>query len=374
MHFESKYLKYKTKYLNLIKSVVLQKGGMNSLPPEMILKIIEYMTDEDKIQLMLSTNFGSYKPELKDKYSIIEMFDMENRPWRLINKFKVRHIIINNLDELNILNAELTEEQIRYIHTIKFSMDFNEDLGNSLDKLINLKEIVFYYSVYDLPFNNLFNKLKKLKHLYLPSSFNQPLEKSLDELINLETLEFGYSFNQQLDNSLDRLINLKSLTFGDNFMTPLEHSLDKLVKLELLNLGESYSQEIGNSLDKLTNLKKLILPSFMFSSLNNSLDNLINLEIIQFGYFFDEDLGKSLHKLKNLKELYIGASYNKELGDSLDGLNELTIINLGSTFSHTLEPLTRLPKLKEIKLPDEYSLEIPEILKNPSYKITRQNE
>jgi hypothetical protein len=374
MHFKLKYFKYKTKYLNLIKSVVLQIGG--TLPPEMILKIIEYMTDEQKIELMLSTDFGTYKPELKEvdwnrvpKYSVPTILDITDKPWRLIDKFRIRQLVIHNLDELNRLNAEFTQDQIEYINSITFSDEFNEDLGNSLDKLINLGELVFKNDNYDFPFNNLFNNLKKLKKLYLPSMFDKPLGNSLDVLNNLETLEFGYLFNMPLGNSLDKLINLKSLKFGDNFSSPLEHSLDKLVKLEFLNLGESFSEELNNSLDKLTNLKKLVLSNSM-PSVNNSLDNLINLEIIIFGYYNNHPLEHSLRKLKNLKELYLGAWFNQELGDSLDGLNELTKINLGSTFSHTLEPLIRLQKLKEIKLPDEYSLEIPEILKD---KITRQN-
>jgi hypothetical protein len=374
MHFKLKYFKYKTKYLNLIKSAVLQKGG--TLPPEMILKIIEYMTDEQKIELMLSTDFGTYMPELKEvdwnrvpKYSVPIILDITDKPWRLIDKFRIRQLVIHNSDELNRLNAEFTKEQIGYINSITFSDEFNEDLGNSLDKLINLEELLFKNDSYDFPFNNLFNNLKKLKKLYLPSMFNQPLGNSLDALTNLETLEFGYEFNMPLGNSLDRLINLKSLKFGDNFSSPLEHSLDKLVKLEFLNLGENFSEELNNCLDKLTNLKKLVLSNSM-PSLNNSLDNLRNLEIIIFGYYNNHPLQHSLRKLKNLKEIYLGAWFNQELGDSLDGLNELTKINLGSTFSHTLEPLTRLPKLKGIKLPDEYSLEIPEILKD---KIIRQN-
>ena len=61
------------------------------------------------------------------------------------------------------------------------------------------------------------NNLQGLKTLAFGNMFNQELGNSLDSLVNLETLTFGNDFNQELGNSLDNLVNLKTLTFGKNF-------------------------------------------------------------------------------------------------------------------------------------------------------------
>ncbi len=219
MDYKLKYLKYRAKYLNLKKE---QSGGV--FPPELILKVTEFMTDEEKIIFMTNT-VGVYKeimlhdlPELKDKsYSITEITETALRPWRLIDRFKISNIDIRNLDELNILSAILSPEQCNAIKYLTFGFRFNQPLNNSLDKLTNLTYLTF------------------------GDNFNQPLNNSLDNLKNLQYLTFGRYFNQPLNNSLEQLINLKILTFGFSFNQPLDNSLANLKKLKIIILPRIYN-------------------------------------------------------------------------------------------------------------------------------------
>jgi hypothetical protein len=69
--------------------------------------------------------------------------------------------------------------------------------------------------------------------------FNHPLNDSLDNLINLKNLTFGTNFNQPLGDSLKNLVKLESITFGKKFKQSLD-SLKSLPNLKTIN-GNSYS-------------------------------------------------------------------------------------------------------------------------------------
>ena len=73
---------------------------------------------------------------------------------------------------------------------------------------------------------------------YTPNNFNYPLEDSLDNLINLKNLSFGTNFNQPLGDSLKNLVKLESITFGKNFNQSLD-SFKSLPNLKTVN-GKLY--------------------------------------------------------------------------------------------------------------------------------------
>ena len=71
------------------------------------------------------------------------------------------------------------------------------------------------------------------------SSFNQQLGNSLEKLTNLQQLTFGFNFNRPLKNSLEKLINLQQLTLGYCFNQILENTLEKLTSLTYLKLSKN---------------------------------------------------------------------------------------------------------------------------------------
>lgn len=301
MTFEQKYLKYKQKYLNLKKNqfgaadfytiTVFDDGNQMYQHLTNVWHIIPSKTnDSDKVKIINTDgntiinsisqwkikkiNADEYitklKTEKEEKERIEEAKQKALKEERItsalannrINIDYSREVYISNLRELlatHLYEAVDGTYWIRqyshdFIKKIKFDDKFNEPLGNSLDKLINLESLEFGEE-FNQPLGNSLNSLINLKSLeFNDTNFNQPLGDSLKNLKNLRSLIMFNSFNQPLGNSLDGLINLQILKFGLRFQQPLGQSLNNLKNLEYLEL-QGYRHPIGSSLQGLTNLK-----------------------------------------------------------------------------------------------------------------------
>ena len=115
----------------------------------------------------------------------------------------------------NSLNTLLNLEKLL------FGDEFNQPLGNSLNTLVNLKTLYFGRDFNQLLGNSLIN-LTQLETLDFydilgDPAFNRDLGDSLNSLVNLRELNLGNGFNQPLNNSLDTLRNLRELNLGAIF-------------------------------------------------------------------------------------------------------------------------------------------------------------
>ena len=249
------------------------------------------------------------------------------------------------------------------LQQLTFGEAFNQPLGNSLDKLTSLQQLtfgVYFGSNFNQPLGNSLDKLTSLQQLTFSKKFNQPLDNSLDNLTSLQQLTFSEEFNQPLGNSLDKLTNLQQLTFGSKFISSvfnqlLGNSLDKLTSLQQLTFGSNFNQPLGNSLDNLTNLQQLTFGYEFNQPLDNSLDNLTSLQQLTFGSVFNQPLGKSLDNLTSLQQLTFDNVFNQPLGNSLDNLTSLQQLTFGYVFNQPLgNSLDNLTNLQQLTIPRSY--------------------
>jgi hypothetical protein len=357
-----------------------------------------------KFQLHLKT--GNLMDEQDKPISIEEvsrvLADIHFSNW--FNEQLYKDLTINN--KKVIITSQwvpfFTEKYNDLITELTFGEDFNQPIGNSLDKLTSLQQLTFgeYFNqplgnsldnltslqqltfgrYFDQPLGNSLDKLTSLQQLTFGEYFNQPLDNSLDKLTNLRQLSFSKfdkplgnsldkltslqqltlsDFNQPLDNSLDNLTSLRQLTFGMYFGQPLGNSLDKLTSLQQLTFGEYFGQPLGNSLDKLTSLQQLTFGEYFNQPLGNSLDKLTSLQQLTFGYKFNQPHGNSLDKLTSLEQLTIGSyfcsEFDQPLGNSLDKLTSLQQLTFGEYFNQPLgNSLDKLTSLQQLTIPISY--------------------
>ena len=395
MDYRTKYLKYKNKYLNLNNNMT--GGGFNlinpftgkkiEMPAEIFHNILSFLPDEDKIK------WASYNPTadigiqfLNNLITFKEAMSNIKDEFKIIDKFKITKIEVDNLYELNEL---ITKQGPLYIRKLVFSDElFNEPLGTTLDRLTNLKELRFGFT-FNRPLGKSLEKLTNLKELSFGFRFNEPLETSLDTLTNLKALKFGYGFNRPLGKSLERLTNLeilifdsynwplitnengtlisslagltnlKGLDFGHMLQQPLIYDINRtlisslagLSNLQKIRFAPSFNQPLiinkyGTSvslLANLTKLKTLILPrdfnqplTYNVNGINiSAFEGLLNLEKLVLGLYFNHSLSTSLAGLTNLQELIIDKRFNQPLDASLVGLTELRKIQLGNNLYET---------------------------------------
>ena len=155
----------------------------------------------------------------------------------------------------------------------------------------------------------------------LGDDFNKSLDNSLDTLINLKNLTFGNKFNRPLEKSLDNLINLENLKLGGGIFYSINGSLNNLTNLEKLNLG-GFRGSLENFLDNLTRLKTLIF-EYNATILTTSFNKLVNLEKIYFPPYFENNILDYIGSLKNLKCIVINEKYEEYSDISLDSLDVL---------------------------------------------------
>ena len=199
-----------------------------------------------------------------------------------------------------------------------FKPHFNGLITDYLDIIIKYNKLIFsdYNELEDIvqiiTDNKNFNPYN-----HIGSGFNQLLTNSLDKLINLTQIIFGENFNQPLEKSLVQLTNLTHITFGYHFNQPLQESLYYLTKLEFLKLGHEFNQELYLP----PNIKILALDcnnQNLIDSLPNSIEQL-NLDI-NFNLPLD-NLPSSIKKISFDKD----SDYNISLTNLPKSLKQLEL-------------------------------------------------
>jgi len=320
----------------------------------------KYLVDSLKIIYSYnpeSTYFAFIADENKD-YLIIDYLDIDAFTEYIYTKTYINFIVTYNLYKLYLLNPNA-----KYVI---LGNTFNEPLGHSLSNLVNLKTLIlpekYDSALIDTSINiksieiNSFHQLEllpeHLEDLTFGNNINQELGNSLDNLINLKYLTFGNNFNKPLGDSLKSLINLKSLKFGNLFDQNLSDSLYTLTKLESITLGENlhvnYYESDNNPFYYLTNLQSLTIFSNFIYSLGNSLSTLTNLKYLNLGNIRGE-LGNSLDSLVNLE--YLKIFHLTKIGDSFKNLTNLKSLTIGKINTPVGDSLKYLIKLEHKSIP-----------------------
>jgi len=210
--------------------------------------------------LILSYNYnqkiGSSLNELKNLRKLfLSTYTLNDNP--LDNLTNLQELTFSNRINIKLGNSL---NKLQNLQILNLGSHYNTDLGTSLNALTNLQKLYFGHNY----------KLDKIKpHKY---SFNQPLGNSFDKLINLQELHLSYNFNQILGTSLDKLENLQELYFGNKFKTLYNQSLNTLTNLEILRFGNDFNPRFrNNELDNLTNIKKIIL-DYKYKNINFKLN------------------------------------------------------------------------------------------------------
>jgi hypothetical protein len=158
---------------------------------------------------------------LVDKFIIENFYDFV--PSAQFLQMPQIHEYIKYIQFDNEFNAPLGNSlnTLVNLETLLFGDEFNQPLGNSLNTLVNLKTLYFGRDFNQLLGNSLIN-LTQLETLDFydilgDPAFNRDLGDSLNSLVNLRELNLGNGFNQPLNNSLDTLRNLRELNLGAIF-------------------------------------------------------------------------------------------------------------------------------------------------------------
>jgi hypothetical protein len=169
-----------------------------------------------KYQMHIKT--GQLRDEKDKPVSIHEIVKSLNDDVDLAKYFEVLSLTFNSLPLEELYDFRYNEKEASLIIYIRgLYYDFIYSIVNPLNFSIMFTEYLTK------------KKLEGLKSLVFGNTFNQELGNSLDTLINLESLTFGTEFNQELGHSLDNLTSLKTLTFGSNFNKQIPESVKHLV-------------------------------------------------------------------------------------------------------------------------------------------------
>ena len=122
-----------------------------------------------------------------------------------------------------IKNDEFTDWVVIYLcfNDNKTVVNYDKDYKHYIDKIVN-------------------NYTDKIKSLNIDGIFNELLGNSLSKFINLENLYLGYCYNKPFKNYLSKLVNLKNIHLSDRFNRPLEDSLLELPKFEKIYMSHNY--------------------------------------------------------------------------------------------------------------------------------------
>jgi hypothetical protein len=168
-------------------------------------------------------NQDNYNWRLVDKFIIEKFYDFVPSPQFL--QMPQIHPYIKYIQFDNEFNEPLGNSlnTLVNLETLSFGDEFNQPLGDSLDNLRNLKTLYFGRD-FNQPLGNSLIHLTQLETLgfyhdvfHEPATFNRDLGDSLNNLVNLKELNLGNGFNQPLNNSLNTLRNLRELNLGAIF-------------------------------------------------------------------------------------------------------------------------------------------------------------
>ena len=316
-----------------------------NLPIELKLKIIEYLDDNTKIQIMLKNKYFYNNRKCLSLNNTYRVNKIINR----INEFKFVRLSINfisdqlyNLKYLKVLHVHLksdmmigikmlpeTLKELWFYNSYNFIITKNV-LPQNLTTLIGIncfENGALPNSISDLTINDMFNQEiiagslpVNLKTLRIGKYYNQEFEYNV--LPNgLHTLILGRNFNQPFNYDV-LPDSLHTLEFGNNYNQPFMINVlpPKLFNLEL---GNDYNQIFNKNVLPKT-LNKLLLGSYYAQqfSLGSLPQSLTYLSIIWYKHKLEENtLPSNLTKLKISR-------YDYELKENIFPLN-LTYLDIG---------------------------------------------
>jgi hypothetical protein len=327
MNYESKYLKYKEKYLSLKKDIYSQGLSNNSRFKEKYINLKKQQGGVHSCPFRLNQIVRIIGPAGSPYLNILGKidgmkFDTSDPQLESVNQICTDiQLIIDSRKRIHIKPTEIELlENNEYTKGVFMLQAIPESLGIEILKKKDMRELVNMYDLRNPIINSIINKT--------PFDFTNPSEILFDRIIEIfpNVRSFNYSAHIELGR-LHELRNLRKLIVNNFLYEPLDRSLGGLVNLESLvfNEGGYFNQTLGTSLNSFINLKELKFCSEFDNGgqpLGESLSNLRSLKILDLGNCV-HPLGESLFNLRSLQTLYVGQNFNQELGNSLQNLRNL---------------------------------------------------
>ena len=371
MDYYKKYLKYKTKYLELKQaggSIILNKDNIRTyLYNDRVLnasdkmitqlysnvfdnltnlkaidlsynqivilpaKIFDNLTNLEVIRLSY-TQITDLPAKIFDNLINLESIELNNNkitklPANIFDNLKqLQNIYLNN-NQITKLPAKIFDN-LKQLQNIDLSNNPITELPDKIfDNLINLESIELSGNeITKLP-DNIFDKLTQLESINL--SANQIIELPDNIFDKLTILKHFDLFDNQITTLpakiFDKLTQLQNIYLNNNQITNLRPKIfDKLINLKVIDLSNNQITKLpDNIFDNLTNLKSINLSNNKIKTLpDNIFDNLTNLESIDFNVNQITTLPDNIfEKLTQLQNIYLGENTIKSMNKSVFGTN-----------------------------------------------------
>jgi len=337
MQYYNKYLKYKTKYLNLLKGGIIPEINCDLLPFEkndinIIYQdnyILQNNEDSNK-NYLLNKQYLFEKTNIKINKPIFNISDIStlaNLTVKLGNDFIPYHvgslqnnfnIIIGLLQYLEIINESFTQKKNR------FSGEFNDFRIYISSKIFNIKEnnfLVFAQINSILNCFSFFNKLHELLNYLLLNEFNRETIKCI--FPNIENIKDFYNiykffYNKEKEISLEehkkKSINqyLKSNIDDSEFYKDIEKLKNFITTCNIIDIKIKFKLEFNISLINL-----ILINWIYFRNINQKLTvgslskNLYPINSINFLQNIFQKNEKQIYKYsKKIKKLNIEEDIN----------------------------------------------------------------
>ena len=219
---------------------------------------------------------------------------------------------------------------------------------------------------------------EKVLRLYLDSY--DTLTSEIGKMVNLQDLDISGLKITELPSEISTLRMLQLLRVADmpkfNIVKTIDQikDLPNLISLDFSGFNSVYLEtknhiQIPESIGELKTLKKFFLTYTGVESFPESMGKLINLEMLDLGSTGIKEVPSWIGRLKNLRVLNLGgakegeSNYITELPDSIVHCINLEELDLNTNndlnVKKTLMQLSRLPKLKSLRLDGKDMKEVP---------------
>jgi len=185
-----------------------------------------------------------------------------------------------------------------------------------------------------------------------------------DDILNrwLDTIWETEHLEQYKKNK--ELLKLNGIKILNIQSEQLKQLFSKIIEIKELYIGPHTNQQLGDSLKSLINLEKLFF-EFKEDEFGDSLKGLNNLKTLTMKGDYDKSFEHLLYDLTSLETLKITGKFNQPLNDSLDNLINLENLYLQSLFNHPLKySLKKLNKLKTLKFGNYFNHHLVDSLNN----------
>ena len=182
---------------------------------------------------------------------------------------------------------------------------------------------------------------------------NVKIVLSLDEKSSQNVNINYFTFKELEEHYLpETILSAKTIDLSHGNLTKLPHWIGELTNLEELNVSYNKLSSIPSSIGNLVNLKKLFLNNNLLYELPNEIVSLKKLKYINLSDNYFERL-LNFSDFSDLEYLYLQKNFIRDVPNlNTLRLKELYLYtnNLGKSFNQTVDALSSLKTLTDLKL------------------------